>query len=155
MQTQYVTVLKGRARGMKRPLAQQQACIKSACCLPQISAGPQVALLSVASQVRGRVVYFGPTGNGCIDYLRSINTSQLYSKDVSGTGNTAPAVPLLNAVQSQQLADGSVVSLNPAEWLVDLFTQADRDGRGADFADVYDASQLKQVCAELCSAPAS
>jgi hypothetical protein len=98
-------------------------------------------------------VYFGPTGNSCIDYLTAISNTQLHSKDTSSTGKTAPAVPLLSAVQSQQLADGSVVSLNPAEWLVDLFTQADRDGRGTDFADVYDASQLKQVRTLWCSNP--
>jgi hypothetical protein len=91
-------------------------------------------------------VYFGPTGNGCVDYLRGIDSSHhTRSKDAGAGGKTAPAVPLLNAVQSKQLADGSVVGLNPAEWLVDLFTQADRDGRGGDFADAYDASQLKQV----------
>ena len=92
-------------------------------------------------------MYFGPTGNGCIEYLRGIDSSQhAHSKDAGGVGGkTAPAVPLLNAVQLKQLVDGSVVGLNPAEWLVDLFTQADREGRGGDFADAYDASQLKQV----------
>jgi hypothetical protein len=120
-------------------------------------------------QVRGRVVYFGlATGNSCINYLKGITTtsnshSQSHPhphqqpqrqppKDPSSNGSmTAPAVLLLNQVQSQQLADGSVVGLNPAEWLVDLFTQADRDGRGGDFADAYDASQLKQVC-RICAA---
>lgn len=92
-------------------------------------------------------MYFGPTGIGCIEYLRVIHTTyQAPSKDPSQTSSkTAPAVPLLNEVQSEQLADGSVVGLNPAEWLVDLFTQADREGRGGDFADAYDTSQLKQV----------
>jgi hypothetical protein len=108
-----------------------------------------VFTLIAVCQVRGRVVYFGPTGNSCIEYLRNMHTSHTArSKDFktsSNGGKTAPAVPLLNQVQSQQLADGSVVALNPAEWLVDLFTQADRDGRGGDFADAYDASQLKQV----------
>lgn len=99
-------------------------------------------MLVASLQVRGRVVYFGCTGNGCINYLKGINTAQQDSKDSS---KTAPAVPLLTAVQSQQLSDGSIVGLNPAEWLVDLFTQADRDGRGGDFADAYDASELKQV----------
>lgn len=104
-------------------------------------------------QVGGRVVYCGRTGDGLTSYLKDINSSwmqQPHSKDSSAAGaeagsKTAPTVPLLNAVQAQQLADGSVVGLNPAEWLVDLFTQADRDGRGGDFADAYDASQLKQV----------
>lgn len=96
-------------------------------------------------QVRGRVVYFGPTGNGCTDYLKGIDSSYHAKGKDASSKTSAPAVPLLNAVQSQQLADGSVVGLNPAEWLVDLFTQADREGRGADFADAYDASQLKQV----------
>ena len=111
-------------------------------------------------------MYFGPaTGNACINYLKGITTNSNSShshphsqqrpqdqppKGPSSNGSTgsktAPAVPLLNDVQSQQLADGSVVALNPAEWLVDLFTQADRDGRGGEFADAYDASQLKQVC---------
>lgn len=113
---------------------------------------------SLMMLVRGRVVYFGRTGDGLTSYLKDINSSwsqqqqQTHSKDSStiDTGaaagsKTAPAVPLLNAVQAQQLSDGSVVSLNPAEWLVDLFTQADRDGRGGDFADAYDASQLKQA----------
>jgi len=99
---------------------------------------------SLMMLVRGRVVYFGPTGNGCIDYLKRVSsTYQPQGKDASG--KTAPAGPLLNVVQSQQLADGSIVGLNPAEWLVDLFTQADREGRGGDFADAYDASQLKQA----------
>lgn len=122
-----------------------------------------------AQQIRGRVVYFGPTGNACVDYLKSIshtqqqhqqqpNAPQQPAKDPSVTTaaaadpgspapwkTAAPALPLLSATQQQQLDDGSVVSLNPAEWLVDLFTQADREGRGGDFADVYDASHLKQV----------
>jgi hypothetical protein len=89
-------------------------------------------------------VYFGPTGHGCVNYLKGLAAAQ--GKDVSSTtGKTAPAVPLLTAVQAQQLAEGSVVGLNPAEWLVDLFTQADREGRGGDFADAYDASPMKQV----------
>lgn len=104
---------------------------------------------SLMMLVRGRVVYFGPTGNACIDYLKGISNTQQPTKDpsspLSHTGSTAPAVPLLNPIQKQQLADGSVVGLNPAEWLVDLFTQADREGRGGDFADVYDASSLKQM----------
>lgn len=55
------------------------------------------------------------------------------------------AQPLLSGKQMQQLVDGSVVSLNPAEWLVDVFTQADREGRANGCADAYAASQLKQV----------
>jgi hypothetical protein len=39
----------------------------------------------------------------------------------------------------------SVASMNPAEWLMDVFTQADRQGKGGDLADAYDASELKQV----------
>lgn len=104
--------------------------------------------------MRGRVVYFGRTGDGLTSYLKDINSSWMqqpvHSKHSSATAagagsKSAPAVPLLNVVQAQQLADGSVVGLNPAEWVVDLFTQAGRDGRGGDFADAYDASQLKQV----------
>jgi len=114
-----------------------------------VPAGFLVWFLCLINQVRGRVVYFGPTGNACIDYLKGISNTQQPTKDpsspLSHTGSTAPAVPLLNPIQKQQLADGSVVGLNPAEWLVDLFTQADREGRGGDFADVYDASSLKQV----------
>jgi hypothetical protein len=91
------------------------------------------------------VVYFGPTGSSSINYLKGLAAAQ-QGKDVSSiSGKTAPAVPLLTAVQAGQLAEGSVVGMNPAEWLVDLFTQADREGRGGDFADAYDASPLKQV----------
>lgn len=86
-------------------------------------------------------MYCGPTGDACIEYLKSISgsSSPAYAhqlplphsnnnKDAAGGLNgapshTAPAVPLFNSVQQQQLADGSVVKLNPAEWLVDLFTQ--------------------------------
>lgn len=65
---------------------------------------------------RGRVVYFGPQGQPAIDFALA-------------------AWP----------HDGSdSYKANGAEWLVDLITLADRDGRAATFADIYSGSELAQ-----------
>lgn len=125
--------------------------------------------LIVALQVRGRVVYFGPTGPACISQIRSITTTlslqpakqqspstcplQLqHGKDASSY--TPDADIELASDQSAKGAargvhnvavDDLVASMNPAEWLMDVFTQADRQGRGGDLANAYDESELKQV----------
>jgi hypothetical protein len=64
---------------------------------------------------RGRTVYFGPRGQAAVDYA----LSSWPNKGVKGD-NVA----------------------NPAEFLVDLITGADREGRAAAFADTYAASPL-------------
>ncbi len=69
---------------------------------------------SLLMLTRGRVVYFGKPGSEAVEYALS-------------------AWP--NA-----LADGAMA--NGAEWLVDLITNADREGRAASFADTYAASAL-------------
>jgi ATP-binding cassette subfamily G (WHITE) protein 2 len=69
---------------------------------------------SLMMLTRGRVVYFGPQGAAAIEYAL--------------------------ASWPHDNKDGHKV--NGAEWLVDLITAADRDGRAAAFADVYAASPL-------------
>ena len=64
---------------------------------------------------RGRTVYFGPRGQAAVDYALS-------SWPIKG-------------VKGDNVA-------NPAEFLVDLITGADREGRAAAFADTYAASPL-------------
>ncbi len=63
---------------------------------------------------RGRVVYFGKQGAPAIEYA-------LHSWPHGGKGGH---------------------EANGAEWLVDLITLADREGRAADFADTYANSAL-------------
>jgi hypothetical protein len=76
-------------------------------------------------------VYFGKPGSAAVDYVRALSGS-------SGVMLT-----------QQQLDSSSAWCHNAAEWLVDVFTQADREGHGGAFADAYEASKLKQVCAYL------
>ncbi|GBF95049.1 P-loop containing nucleoside triphosphate hydrolase [Raphidocelis subcapitata] len=64
--------------------------------------------------LRGRVVYFGPNDSDAIDYVRGL-----------GGGGTGPQYK---------------AGLNDAEWLADFFTQADRDGRAAAYAEAWAAS---------------
>ena len=66
---------------------------------------------------RGRVVYFGPQGQEVVDYAL--------------------------ATWPQEGKGGHLA--NPAEWLVDSITSADRAGRAAAFADMYAASPLAQA----------
>jgi ABC-type multidrug transport system ATPase subunit len=81
---------------------------------------------SLMMLVRGRMVYFGPTG--------------------------APAVAFVqhDCAKLQHSNDHPV--LNEAEWLVDLFTEADRKGRGGEYADVYAGSSLAQAAAAKVAA---
>ncbi|PSC74385.1 P-loop containing nucleoside triphosphate hydrolase isoform B [Micractinium conductrix] len=65
--------------------------------------------------LRGNVVYFGPNGKLALEYFHT----------------QCPSVP--------GLKEGE----NEAEWLVDLTTQADRQGRAADFAAAYAKSEFK------------
>jgi hypothetical protein len=65
----------------------------------------------------------------------------------------SPGGALLTPLQLQHLAaESGASSINLAEWLVDVFTLADREGRGGALADAYDASHLKQVlvCVRAC-----
>jgi ABC-type multidrug transport system ATPase subunit len=75
---------------------------------------------SLMMLVRGRMVYFGPTGAPAVAFVQK-DCAKLHSND--------------HAV------------LNEAEWLVDLFTEADRKGRGGEYADVYATSALAQTTA--------
>lgn len=68
--------------------------------------------------VKGRVVYFGAQGKPALEYVRT---------------------------QCPQIKEQSSGYGSDAEWLVDLFTEADRMGKGGEFADAYDVSQLKKV----------
>jgi hypothetical protein len=74
-----------------------------------------------------RAVYFGKPGDAAVQYVRALH----------GT----PGISLTQ----QQLDSSSAWAHNAAEWMVDVFTQADREGRGGAFADAYEASALKQV----------
>ena len=65
--------------------------------------------------LRGQVVYFGRCGSPAIDYFHS----------------TAPNLAAYNAGE------------NEAEWIVDLTTQADRQGKASEFADLFAKSQQK------------
>ena len=70
---------------------------------------------SLLMLVRGRVVYFGMAGRPAVEYALSA------WPNAGGRGG----------------ADA-----NGAEWLVDLVTGADREGRGVALADAYASSQL-------------
>ena len=65
--------------------------------------------------LRGQVVYFGAAGSSAVDYFHS-------------------AVPNVAT-----LGDGD----NEAEWIVDLTTQADRQGKSSEFAALFEKSQQK------------
>lgn len=65
--------------------------------------------------LRGQVVYFGRCGTPALDYFHS-------------------AVPNLAAYNQSE---------NEAEWIVDLTTQADRQGKASEFASMFDKSQQK------------
>eukprot|EP00882_Tetradesmus_deserticola_P013904 GHRQ01014769.1.p1 GENE.GHRQ01014769.1~~GHRQ01014769.1.p1 ORF type:complete len:358 (+),score=157.31 GHRQ01014769.1:271-1344(+) len=82
---------------------------------------------SLLMLVRGRAVYFGKPGNAAVEYVRALHGS--------------PGITLTQ----QQLDSSSAWAHNAAEWIVDVFTQADREGRGGTFADAYEASPLKQA----------
>lgn len=83
--------------------------------------------------IRGRVVYFGPTGPTATNYVSSLPRLD------------SPGQVLLGQLSVKQVDDSAAVMSNPAEWMMDLFTRADREKRGAEFADAYDASELKKV----------
>lgn len=79
--------------------------------------------------LKGRVVYFGPNGKLALDYFHT-------------------QCPCLAGLKEGE---------NEAEWLVDLTTQADRQGRAADFADTYERSEFKaaadkEIAAQLATA---
>ncbi len=81
---------------------------------------------SLMMLVRGRVVYFGDISSA-VPYVRSqcaIGVAKEYSERT-----------------------------NDAEWLVDLFTDADRAGKAGELADAYDSSAHKQVWRTDIQAP--
>lgn len=65
--------------------------------------------------LRGNVVYFGQNGPQALNFFH----------------NSCPAVP--------GLKEGE----NEAEWIVDLTTQADRQGRALEFSQAFEKSELK------------
>ncbi|GBF95048.1 P-loop containing nucleoside triphosphate hydrolase [Raphidocelis subcapitata] len=65
--------------------------------------------------VAGRVVYLGPSGAPALDFVRGLPVSTVASP---------------------------YQAYNEVEWLVDLFTLADRLGEAAAFADAYEVSEL-------------
>ncbi|KAL4428045.1 hypothetical protein ABPG75_002134 [Micractinium tetrahymenae] len=67
--------------------------------------------------LRGRVVYFGPNGAAALQYFQAL-------------------CPCLEGLDQDGKKQG-------AEWIVDLTTTADRQGRAADLADAYAKSELK------------
>lgn len=77
--------------------------------------------------LRGRVAYFGDNGAAAVAYFEA----------------AFPTVP--------RFAGGGVFH-NRAEWIVDLTTKADREGRAADFAGRYAMSELATTNARAVDA---
>jgi hypothetical protein len=73
---------------------------------------------SLTMLVKGRVVYFGPVGQPAVDFVRST---------------------------CGKLHQAEAHIYNEAEWLVDVFAEADRAGAAEAIADAYEASPLKQA----------
>lgn len=67
--------------------------------------------------LRGRVVYFGPNGAAALQYFQAL-------------------CPCLDGLDQDGKKQG-------AEWIVDLTTTADRQGRAGELADAYQKSELK------------
>jgi hypothetical protein len=79
--------------------------------------------------VRGQVVYFGAAGTAPLGAVASLRTG-------------SPGATLHTALTDEE---GSTAPGNPAEWLVDLFTRAEREGCVDEFVQQYAGSALKQV----------
>ena len=79
--------------------------------------------------MRGQVVYFGAAGTAPLGAVASLRTG-------------SPGATLHTALTDEE---GSTAPGNPAEWLVDLFTRAERDGCVDEFVQQYAGSALKQV----------
>ncbi|KAK9803172.1 hypothetical protein WJX72_008884 [[Myrmecia] bisecta] len=77
----------------------------------------------------GRIVYFGEQGGAMVEYF-------------------APKAHLLTEPVDDMLG-------NQAEWIVDLTTQANKEGRAEEFAGLYQASSLCQQAASSTQALAS
>lgn len=95
--------------------------------------------------IRGRVVYFGPTGPTATSYVKSL----------PGLESLGHKLAISKSASNQNLVDADAAERHPAEWMMDCFTRADREKRGGEFADAYDISELKKVCchclcAEMC-----
>eukprot|EP00775_Hariotina_reticulata_P005937 gene5937-6176_t len=85
--------------------------------------------------VRGRVVYCGPIiNNAPLQYVQSLDIS---APETAGK----PRLSLQNRQHHPDVVHHTTA--NPAEWLIDCFTEADREGQGHLYADAYEASQLK------------
>lgn len=67
--------------------------------------------------VRGQMVFFGAQGEQLVNFAQQAASASAANK-------------------------GYCEGVNDAEWIVDLFTEADRKGQGAAFADYYAKSQL-------------
>eukprot|EP00878_Enallax_costatus_P031984 GHUV01035066.1.p1 GENE.GHUV01035066.1~~GHUV01035066.1.p1 ORF type:complete len:213 (+),score=44.45 GHUV01035066.1:731-1369(+) len=85
--------------------------------------------------IRGRVVYFGPTGPTATNYVKSL----------PGLETLGHKLAIHKSTSSQNLVEADAAELHPAEWMMDLFTRADREKRGVEIADAYDCSELKKV----------
>ena len=88
--------------------------------------------------IRGRVVYFGSTGPTATNYVKSL----------PGLETLGHKLVMHKSTSSQNLVEADAADLHPAEWMMDLFTRADREKRGAEFADAFDCSELKKVHAD-------
>ncbi|CAK0787534.1 hypothetical protein CVIRNUC_010754 [Coccomyxa viridis] len=73
--------------------------------------------------LRGSLVYFGERGQQAVEYFSSL-----------------PVGAIEGAQEAQPLQEGS----NEAEWIVDITTQADRQGRSETFTKAYADSELRQ-----------
>lgn len=87
----------------------------------------------VSAQVRGHTVYFGAAGAAPLDAVASLR--------VDGPG--------ARLVRRHSDLEGAAPSY-PIEWLIDMFTRAEREGCAEEFAEQYAGSALKQVLVGCC-----
>lgn len=98
----------------------------------------EYAILNCAScigsaQVRGHTVYFGAAGAAPLDAVASLHADG----------------PGARLVRRHSDLEGAAPG-HPIEWLIDMFTRAERDGCAEEFAEQYAGSALKQVLVDCC-----
>ena len=118
---------------------------------------------SLMMLVRGRVVYFGPSGAPALDYVRALPAAAATSAAAAAAGVGAggggggagggsfgallTASTTLSSATAlcQQQHEQQQGRLGGVEWLVDLFAVAERLGQADAFAAAYEVSQLHAV----------